>query len=579
MTLFLLWIEILVLHLLQSKKCMGSIGVPEERITTPWSAMNIEIHFPDCVPRLPNMSEDEKEVQVYVSQNPHFNKQHSTGIAIPDFQLVQHTPEKQKTTPKISIHNNFKSLREGLSSFWFDEDVDEVLKEYPQYTNFLKENFKHLSSILDVLDPKQKIFPSEMQKENFHSSPTESGSNQFSTDHQKLPNIKMKDDPKISSEGTDLPEHLRETIIMKSLLQRLNRSLNQIDSIVVKDPEHILNSKITQTSLMLQRVIFQIIDYMYSNDLMKKEDFIGFYKTKGTLEISSFNMIVLNLIKYDNGALFPSYVTSNSIIGSCYTSHFKTLFKELEDDERRYLSYLNYKLFYDIQIKRQLNQGYDDERKVLANQIFQYDNLFQKLEQYNLKKGELHLKGQGTEYNDQNYEKIKHILNHLKIYIMQYTNVIYECTRMVFSFLTFLFVEENYGEIVLEIVQEDLLFKAKLALMKSSLKFIDEIGKIEHYLYYIVRNPYVEEKGRSHYIYREQKSKEEAIQELYLIAKYTHIISYKHAESIRESSRSDNYGMNALCFLGLINKILSESKTQRKRVMNLIEIAYGSSAL
>jgi hypothetical protein len=32
-------------------------------------------------------------------------------------------------------------------------------------------------------------------------------------------------------------------------------------------------------------------------------------------------------MKYDNGALFPSYVTSNSIIGSCYSSHFKTLFK------------------------------------------------------------------------------------------------------------------------------------------------------------------------------------------------------------------------------------------------------------
>jgi hypothetical protein len=254
---------------------------------------------------------------------------------------------------------------------------------------------------------------------------------------------------------------------------------------------------------------------------------------------------------------------------------FGNLFTVLGDDERRNLSYLNYKLFYDIQIKKQLNQGYDDERKVLANQIFQHDNLFQKLEKYNLRKRELNLKGQGTGYNNQNYEQIKDILHHLKIYIMQYA-LGYECTRMVFSFLTFLFVEENYGEIVLEISQEDLLFKAKLDLMKSSLEFIDEIGKIKHYLYYIVRNPYLEQEGRSHYIYQKIKSKEEAIQELYLIAKYTHIISYKHGESIKESSRSGNYGMRALCFLGLINKILSESKTQRKRVMKLIEISYSS---
>ncbi|KNF01678.1 hypothetical protein PSTG_05108 [Puccinia striiformis f. sp. tritici PST-78] len=331
-------------------------------------------------------------------------------------------------------------------------------------------------------------------------------------------------------------------ILEKSMIGSLSKMLLDIESLKSKQP-----STWHPTYLKLTNHVFQIVAYLYKHSLITEESFKEFCDTDGLMEIAATSMVQTFILQYKPVQIGLSKIMPNY----SNLSHYRILLLGLErcqPDKKRYFSYLS--------LQRVLNDSRSAMMKKLShplNEIHFDRKFFGRLEKYIGAKLSSKQALESFKTSDPDYIKIKKDLGILvKIYMIS-TPTTYEEQFVVecrpAAFLILEFVQDNYGEEILQDDQTDQLLRRRMDSTSAFYQTSAELLNIIHYLEGGVDSDIQGHKCLTD-IESGKKNIEDLQEEFSLISRYVDLIIQKNQDLVTEHNwkgcLSDNEWLNRI---------------------------------
>ncbi|KAA1129278.1 hypothetical protein PGTUg99_022819 [Puccinia graminis f. sp. tritici] len=252
-----------------------------------------------------------------------------------------------------------------------------------------------LNSILNfiLLAIQRKIFNHELNKKEISNSfelKESKGKKRNSKKYYVTPSSSTKEiDSNNLSETSKLGRdelELIEAFVPKILAKNLIHLLDKIEVLGV-DEEIDSDDVKTFVALRLQSLVFQGIGYLYKYNLINKQDVKNLFESKSKMDLAAINMVLTFKINGGFDQYIPICLSGKQILRSQHSSHFRVLFKALDEDKRRYISYACLKLIYYYHILETSFIDLEDtpeQRSVRQkmDQFFENDHLFKILEEH-----------------------------------------------------------------------------------------------------------------------------------------------------------------------------------------------------
>ncbi|KAH9472699.1 hypothetical protein Pst134EA_003306 [Puccinia striiformis f. sp. tritici] len=367
-------------------------------------------------------------------------------------------------------------------------------------------------------------------------------------------------------------------ILEKSMIGSLSKMLLDIDSLKSKQP-----STWHPTYLKLTNHVFQIVAYLYKHSLITEESFKEFCDTDGLMEIAATSMVQTFILQYKPvqiglSKIMPNYSNLSHyrifLLGETlnYLSNMANLFifiltstdsinlisqpinhvfkglERCQPHKKRYFSYLS--------LQRVLNDSRSAMMKKLShplNEIHFDRKFFGRLEKYIGAKLNSKQALESFKTSDPDYIKIKKDLGILvKIYMIS-TPTTYEEQFVVecrpAAFLILEFVQDNYGEEILQDDQTDQLLRRRMDSTSAFYQTSAELLNIIHYLEGGVDSDIQGHKCLTD-IESGKKNIEDLQEEFSLISRYVDLIIQKNQDLVTEHNwkgcLSDNEWLNRI---------------------------------
>ncbi|POW10858.1 hypothetical protein PSHT_08588, partial [Puccinia striiformis] len=418
---------------------------------------------------------DMKQLEVYLSTVNQFRKEYTT--LAPASELYQDFGDSERNLNAVSeIEKDFKLTREILKQIMtVFEDIGVDKKPQLASLRGLMENMGDLNQFHELLS--LITAHEDFDPEVAHASNTRVLSFVASQKGLTLGKVVAKAlivsttiNPslkrivsKLMKKYVDLtsdPEASCLGGVGKFLSKELNELLHGIGQFDNKNKIN-LNQTENQVIIEIRSLVFQTIEYLYKKKLINQEEFTEFFRTKNTMEIAANTMVTSHRIKFGTGkdSLSVEQMNSKVFHRNCNLSHFRSISKGLESNDKKLFSYLSLKSF--LSYNYVLPSSY--------NEIIQDNRLFYMLENYNRAKSGTREEWYGFEKGLQ-YKEIKEILKSLKEKINTGKDIIFYILE---------FVEANYGWEALEMMidgdqklSEGRELKLKMASMSTSFVII-----------------------------------------------------------------------------------------------------------
>ncbi|KAH9454039.1 hypothetical protein KEM48_013751 [Puccinia striiformis f. sp. tritici PST-130] len=296
--------------------------------------------------------------------------------------------------------------------------------------------------------------------------------------------------------------------------KHLNNILHDIASFKIGKTIDLANVE-NQLALKLQHNVFQTVAYMYNQDMITEEAFQNFYELKNTMEVAAINMITTICIKHPTAISRGKDV--ENVLRNWYCSNSRALLGALQGSRRR--------KFLNLCLQVILEYLYKNSYFASSQIINDSDKMFATLEKYVDLKSLPKSKLEPLQLQDPEYLQVKeavdqllglfglHDSDTLGIHnIGGYGKKAFVCLKI---------IEENYGEIIMDIETQSIL-KERLNLVSSSFQFIEELSNIRWYL---------EHEFNSNLQVNGDGSNLTPAQEIILIYKYYEVILAKQSSS------------------------------------------------
>ncbi|KAH9464867.1 hypothetical protein Pst134EB_004374 [Puccinia striiformis f. sp. tritici] len=270
-------------------------------------------------------------------------------------------------------------------------------------------------------------------------------------------------------------DHDAEAMVMileNAMIESLSKILLDIDSLKSKQPpEH------HPTFLKLQNHVFQIVAYLYKHKMMADESFRKFCNTDRVVKIAAITMahtfrLQYKLVQIGWSKIIPNY--SNF-------SPYRIFLLGLEPYQKRYFSYLS--------LEQSLDNDFHAKMQMLRSPrtwIYFDSEFFGRLEKYNEAKLISRQALEIFKTGDQDYMRIKRDLGILaRIFMMDEPSTPKEHAAQQFRSISFFileFVQDNYGEEILQDIQTDQLIKNRMDFMLAYYQKSVELLNVIHYL-------------------------------------------------------------------------------------------------
>ncbi|POV99297.1 hypothetical protein PSHT_13604, partial [Puccinia striiformis] len=345
-------------------------------------------------------------------------------------------------------------------------------------------------------------------------------------------------------------------ILEKSMIGSLSKMLLDIESLKSKQP-----STWHPTYLKLTNHVFQIVAYLCKHSLITEESFNEFCDTDGLVEIAATSMVQTFILQYKPvqiglSKIMPNYSNLSHyrilLLGETlnYLSNMTDLFifiltstdsinlisqpinhvfkglERCQPDKKRYFSYLS--------LQRVLNDSRSAMMKKLShplNEIHFDRKFFGRLEKYIGAKLNSKQALESFKTSDPDYIKIKKDLGIL---------FVVECRPAAFLILEF--VQDNYGEEILQDDQTDQLLRRRMDSTSAFYQTSAELLNIIHYLEGGVDSDIQGHNGK--------KNIEDLQEEFSLISRYVDLIIQKNQDLVTEHNwkgcLSDNEWLNRI---------------------------------
>ncbi|POW01470.1 hypothetical protein PSHT_12529 [Puccinia striiformis] len=467
------------------RKYRPKVGV-ENIVIKPVDLKNASIRAP------PITKGDLKQLEVYLSTVNQFRKEYTT--LAPASELYQDFGDSERNLNAVSeIEKDFKLTREILKQIMtVFEDIGVDKKPQLASLRGLMENMGDLNQFHELLS--LITAHEDFDPEVAHASNTRVLSFVASQKGLTLGKVVAKAlivsttiNPslrrivsKLMKKYVDLtsdPEASCLGGVGKFLSQELNELLHRIGQFDNKNKID-LNQTENQVIIEIRSLVFQTIEHLYKKKLINQEEFTEFFRTKNTMEIAANTMVTSHRIKFgmDKDSLSVEQMNSKVFDRNCNLSHFRSIPKGLESNDKRLFSYLSLKSF--LSYNYVLPSSY--------NEIMQDNRLFYMLENYNRAKSGTREEWYGFEKGLQ-YKEIKEILKSLKESFLDDREK--STQERILSFYILEFVEANYGWEALEMMidgdqklSEGRELKLKMASMSTSFVVFEELDNIRWYL-------------------------------------------------------------------------------------------------
>ncbi|POW11285.1 hypothetical protein PSHT_08528 [Puccinia striiformis] len=275
----------------------------------------------------------------------------------------------------------------------------------------------------------------------------------------------------------------KEKVSTDLIIERLQGLLSEINSLSGANIRFVERNK---TSLELQRIVFQTVDYMFKHHLITEDQFKDFFQMPKTLKYAARNMIATYELRYRTESFYPKYPDHNSSSGTFIHLIFGSCSKSL----------LIYNSSYQ-QIRR------DD----LVLSIFECESHFDSLVK-NVHPSIL----RGKEQENHKNPKLTYDL-------IQDTWKRQEVGIKIICFLYLDFIQENYENRFLLLDPTDQVFGIKFHLASESFQFLEELSRIHYYVDWVRDQFSIPDV--------QQKNTRKHLEDFKLIRSYVRIIFHK----------------------------------------------------
>ncbi|KAA1085873.1 hypothetical protein PGT21_022075 [Puccinia graminis f. sp. tritici] len=261
-----------------------------------------------------------------------------------------------------------------------------------------------------------------------------------------------------------------------SLVKFLDRMLHDTPSFFINRKIDLKN-EVNRKSLKLQRIIFQLVDYMLRYQLIKTDHFNHLFRDEKTLELAAINMVATFGLdnQKDLESKFNKYYSSKIFLRTWNCSHLRSLPENLERRKQIKFKFMS--------LKALLFQHYGlatDTQNTLQSvsskefQLFLDEKIFLGGLEECYEEGFVDKSKLNNELNEAIHSLGQHLLSDLE----------YAFTQRIVSSLILEFVQDNYGvEILLteDSTRNDKL-KNRLSVTSSSLELLEEMNNITRFL-------------------------------------------------------------------------------------------------
>jgi len=227
-----------------------------------------------------------------------------------------------------SMEVNFKTLRSSLEIF--SNKVHELKRVEPGGKENLLRNVEELKSLHDQMLLRIRSRLIELTGNGFTMISLKPKDSQMEVSNSRH----FHDGLELQGDLLDLVKEKLST----ELIERLNGLLHGIASCEIYD-KIVLQDAFHQSTLKLQRMVLQTIDYMYKYGLITKKTLRHFFGMKKTLETSAKNLILTFQIQMG----FPNssfYHCNKVVLSNPYSSHAISILPGLDHKQQRYFVYL-----------------------------------------------------------------------------------------------------------------------------------------------------------------------------------------------------------------------------------------------
>ncbi|KNZ55207.1 hypothetical protein VP01_273g5 [Puccinia sorghi] len=269
--------------------------------------------------------------------------------------------------------------------------------------------------------------------------------------------------------NTDVVEIIRQKV-WDGQIERLNTILHNINSL--KDEERSNYVLVNRMIHKLQRNIFQMVDYMFKQEIISAHAFRKFFGYKNTLEVACLNLYYTPENKEDSGLWYDMYHNKDPIssLNEWHSANYRTLYDVLDERDQRYFSYLSLKTF-----KLQFEPYTSPFNKL----FFENDQLFHTLEgicsvspEDPSSKAQEVLKNAEPQYST--------IIKNVQNLINKFDHAQDERSR-INAFFVLDFIQKNYGLEMIDVKTGD-KFEERMMLMSASFQLLAELQNINWYM-------------------------------------------------------------------------------------------------
>jgi len=369
-----------------------------------------------------------------------------------------------------SMEVNFKTLRSSLEIF--SNKVHELKRVEPGGKENLLRNVEELKSLHDQMLLRIRSRLIELTGNGFTMISLKPKDSQMEVSNSRH----FHDGLELQGDLLDLVKEKLST----ELIERLNGLLHGISSCEIYD-KIVLQDAFHQSTLKLQRMVLQTIDYMYKYGLITKKTLRHFFGMKKTLETSAKNLILTFQIQMG----FPNssfYHCNKVVLNNPYSSHAISILQGLDNKQQRYFVYLCLKEHFTHHYKEILekeeywmNKDLKPKIKELLGLFFEDSIIFTELERYlQIKSLEVQKKDGLKKYNWDNvnikdfFQELSNVF--LQIETLKVSWERFEGSRLIFFILDF--VQEFYDG-VFEFEKVSPLLREKLNSMYSQLNLFE----------------------------------------------------------------------------------------------------------
>ncbi|KNZ58886.1 hypothetical protein VP01_183g2 [Puccinia sorghi] len=255
-------------------------------------------------------------------------------------------------------------------------------------------------------------------------------------------------------------------------VKRLNVILHDLNSL--KEDKEDKFSELNILIKKLQRNIFQLVDYIYKQEIISAKALKTFFQMEGTLELAALNMYFTPELDKISDFWLEIYTDKDPIstLNRWDCANYRTLYEILDERDKRYFSYLSLRIF---------KVDFETSERTLFDSIFKDDHLFHTLEEYlsDFSKDSLS-KDKKVLINHGGINSYSQIRNNIQALIERFHNS--DCEKSTTAaFFILNFIQINYGLEILDVKKGD-LSQARMNSMSSRFQLLAELQNIKWYM-------------------------------------------------------------------------------------------------